>query len=29
MHIHGIIVVGDNNHFGGILKTPIKKDKEG
>ncbi|MBI4653331.1 flavodoxin family protein [Candidatus Kuenenbacteria bacterium] len=29
MHIHGMIVVGDNNHFGGILKTPIKKDKEG
>jgi multimeric flavodoxin WrbA len=29
MHIHGIIVVGDNNHFGGIVKAPFDKDEEG
>ncbi len=29
MHIHGIIVVGDDNHFGGIVKAPFDKDEEG
>ncbi|MFQ6055450.1 MAG: flavodoxin family protein [Methanosarcinales archaeon] len=29
MHIHGMIVVGDNNHFGGILQAPIEKDEIG
>lgn len=29
MHVHGIIVVGDNNHFGGIVRAPFNKDKEG
>lgn len=29
MHIHGMIVVGDNSHFGGILEKEIEKDKTG
>lgn len=29
MHIHGLIVVGDDNHFGGIVVAPIDKDEEG
>ncbi|HED00577.1 MAG TPA: flavodoxin family protein [Proteobacteria bacterium] len=29
MHIHGMIVVGDDNHFGGIAQAPIGKDEEG
>lgn len=29
MHIHGMIVVGDGGHFGGILKKPAAKDEEG
>ena len=29
MHIHGMIVVGDGGHFGGILKKPAAQDEEG
>ena len=29
MHIHGMIVVGDNNHFGGIVVSPFKEDAIG
>lgn len=29
MHIHGMIVVGDNNHFGGTLQKPIDSDETG
>jgi multimeric flavodoxin WrbA len=29
MHIHGMIVVGDGSHFGGILQTPVKEDSIG
>ncbi len=28
-HIHGIIVVGDNNHFGGIAVRPASEDRIG
>jgi len=29
MHIHGMIVVGDNNHFGGTIAAPFKEDDFG
>ena len=29
MHIHGMIVVGDNNHFGGAIMAPFKEDEIG
>lgn len=29
MHIHGMIVVGDGGHFGGILQKPVLDDAEG
>lgn len=29
MHIHGMIVVGDNNHFGGIIVAPFEEDDIG
>ncbi len=29
MHIHGMIVVGDNNHFGGIVHAPAESDEVG
>jgi multimeric flavodoxin WrbA len=29
MHIHGMIVVGDNNHFGGIVHAPAESDVVG
>ena len=29
MHLHGMIVVGDNNHFGGIAIRPAAEDKIG
>ena len=29
MHIHGMIVVGDNNHFGGTVAAPFEKDEFG
>jgi hypothetical protein len=29
MHIHGMIVVGDNNHFGGIVVAPFEEDDVG
>ncbi|HIE30916.1 MAG TPA: flavodoxin family protein [Methanosarcinales archaeon] len=29
MHIHGMIVVGDNNHFGGIVHAPVESDEIG
>lgn len=29
MHIHGMIVVGDGGHFGGILQKPALADAEG
>jgi len=29
MHIHGMIVVGDNNHFGGTVVVPFKEDDFG
>lgn len=29
MHIHGMIVVGDNNHFGGIIVAPFEDDDVG
>lgn len=29
MHINGMIVVGDNNHFGGAVKAPFEEDDIG
>lgn len=29
MHIHGMIVVGDNAHFGGIAWNPSEEDDVG
>jgi multimeric flavodoxin WrbA len=29
MHIHGMIVVGDNNHFGATIVAPFEEDKIG
>ncbi len=29
MHLHGMIVVGDNNHFGGTVMAPFEKDEFG
>lgn len=29
MHIHGMLVVGDRAHFGGILVKPVESDDEG
>ncbi len=29
IHIHGMIVVGDNNHFGGIIVAPFEEDDIG
>ena len=29
MHIHGMIVVGDNNHFGGTVVVPFEEDDFG
>ena len=29
MHIHGMIVVGDNSHFGGIVHAPAESDEVG
>jgi len=29
MHIQGMIVVGDNNHFGGIVQVPAESDEVG
>jgi multimeric flavodoxin WrbA len=29
MHIHGMIVIGDGGHFGGILQKPALEDEEG
>ena len=29
MHIHGMIIVGDNSHFGGIVKAPFEEDEIG
>jgi multimeric flavodoxin WrbA len=29
MHIHGMIVVGDNSHFGGIVQVPAESDEAG
>jgi multimeric flavodoxin WrbA len=29
MHIHGMIVIGDGGHFGGILQKPAQDDEEG
>ncbi len=29
MHIHGMIVVGDNSHFGGIVHVPAESDEVG
>jgi len=29
MHIHGMIVVGDNNHFGGTVMAPFEQDDIG
>jgi len=29
MHIHGMVVVGDGGHFGGILRKPAAEDDEG
>lgn len=29
MHIHGMIVVGDNNHFGGTVMAPFDQDAVG
>lgn len=29
MHIHGMVVVGDGGHFGGILRKPAAEDEEG
>ena len=29
MHIHGMLVIGDNNHFGGTIAVPFKEDDFG
>ena len=29
MHIQGMVIVGDNNHFGGIVKSPFSDDDVG
>jgi len=29
MHIHGMIVVGDNSHFGGIVHAPFENNDAG
>ncbi len=29
MHLHGMIVIGDNNHFGGTIVTPFEEDELG
>lgn len=29
MHIHGMVIMGDGGHFGGILKKPAAEDEEG
>jgi len=29
MHIHGMIVVGDNSHFGGIAQKDVDSDDVG
>ncbi len=29
MHIHGMVVVGDNNHFGGTVVFPFEEDSMG
>ncbi len=29
MHIHGMLVAGDNSHFGGTLTVPVMEDKVG
>jgi multimeric flavodoxin WrbA len=29
MHIHGMIVVGDDSHFGGMVQSPFEKDDVG
>ena len=29
MHIHGMVVVGDDSHFGGIVMRPFAEDDEG
>lgn len=29
MHIHGMLVVGDRAHFGGILTKPVDSDEDG
>lgn len=29
MHIHGMVIVGDAGHFGGIAVKPFESDKEG
>jgi len=29
MHIHGMLVVGDSSHFGGILVKPVESDEVG
>jgi multimeric flavodoxin WrbA len=29
MHIHGMIVVGDNSHFGGLVHAPAESDEVG
>lgn len=29
MHIHGMMVIGDDSHFGGIIHNPFDNDEEG
>ena len=29
MHVHGMVIMGDGGHFGGILKKPAAEDEEG
>jgi len=29
MHIHGIIIIGGNAHFGGITWNPVEEDAVG
>lgn len=29
LHIHGMIIVGDNNHFGGTVHSPFENDEFG
>ncbi|WP_048815641.1 flavodoxin family protein [Methanosalsum zhilinae] len=29
MHIHGMIVIGDGGHFGGIVQKPVENDEVG